>query len=137
MQKQQTDGERALFVRDVPWKIAPRFEATVGDLVRPPLEMQLDDAGANHRRRRQRWIGRERRDDLDLPSTFEGRFARPSGVRFGEREQRPNPVVVLTLIARSPFELAERLDREIGFARRQLRLTELEHQWILGVGAFA
>ena len=57
-------------------------------------------------------------------------------MRFGEREQRPNPVVVLTLIARAPFELAERLDREIGFARRQLRLTELEHQWILGVGAF-
>ena len=97
--------------------------------------MQLDDAGANHRRRRQPGIRRERRDDLDLPSTFEGRFARPSGVRFGERDQRPNPVVVLMLIARSPFELAERLDREVGFARRQLRLTELEHQWILGVGA--
>ena len=96
-----------------------------GRLIEQPHRDELAEAARELRVHRPR---RERRDDLDLAGTFEGRLARPSGVRFGERDQRPNAVVVAMLIARSPFELVERLDREIAFARRQLRLTELEHQ---------
>ena len=49
-------------------------------------------------------------------------------MRVGERQQRSKPIVGTALLARAPLEPGQRVYRELRFAGRQLRPSELEHQ---------
>ncbi len=93
-------------------------------------------AGANPRRRRQRRIGGEWRDDANLARRFQGGFARHSGLRFRERQQRSHAIVVQLCLAGAALEARQGLYREIGFAAGQLRLPEFEQQLVLDRRAF-
>ena len=134
--EQQPDGECAMFVRGLARKLAPRLEATVRDLVRPPLEMELDDAGPDRRRRRQRLIAREGRDDLDLVSAAKRRLAGDAHLCFGEGQQRAEAIVVPTFVGGAALEPGQGVDGEARFAGGELRLPELEHQRHLDARAF-
>ncbi len=136
MQKEETDAERAVLVGDLSRQIAQGIETAVSDLVRPPVEVQVDESGADVRRRCQHDIGSLRRDDLDLAGEAECRLARDPDVRFGEGQECAEAIVVPALVAGPALESRQRLDGEVRFSSRELRLSELEHQRDLDTRAF-